>query len=147
MPTFAKLLSSILFAAIGFWAASTYNTHLPENVTLPHLVWSMAGLGLVIGWFSMGGSAGKGYRESMAYGLRTSVLVAFTAMLGLGIILMLRKSVHQMYRGDPFAAVLDVPDLMYQYGRYMLYQDVLVVLAVGGILGGILAEYAARRWS
>ena len=146
MPTFAKLVGAVLFALVGAWAAVTYNVHLPDNVSLPKLPWAMAALGLALGWWSMGAVAGKGYRESIAYGLRTSVLIAFSAMFGVALLLMLRKSTNQMYRADPLAAVLDIPDLMYQYGRYMLTQDVLMVLAAGGIIGGILTEYVARRW-
>jgi hypothetical protein len=146
MPTFAKLTAAIVFALVGFWAAVTYNAHLPDNVSLPKLPFSMLGLGIALGWWSMGPTAGKGYRESIAYGLRTSVLIGFIAMFGVAFLLMLRKSTNQMYRSDPLTAVLDVPDLMYQYGRYMLNQDVLMVLAGGGIIGGILVEYAAKRW-
>lgn len=146
MPTFAKLLGAIVFAVVGFWAAVTYNGHLPDNVSLPKLPFAMAGLGVVLGWYSMGGVAGKGWRESIAYGLRTSVLIGFIAMFGVAFLLMLRKSTNQMYRADPLAAVLDVPDLMYQYGHYMFNQDVLVALGAGGVLGGLLTEYAARRW-
>ncbi|NBZ87854.1 TrgA family protein [Stagnihabitans tardus] len=146
MPTFAKLTAAVLFAFVGWWAAVTYNAHLPDNVSLPKLPYSMAALGAALGWWSLGPSSGKGYRDTIAYGLRTSVLIGFLAMFGVAFLLMLRKSTNQMYRADPFAAVLDVPDLMYQYGRYMLNQDVLMVLAAGGIIGGILVEYAARNW-
>lgn len=146
MPTFAKLIGAISFALVGWWVAVTYNAHLPDNVSLPRLPFAMAGLGAALGWFSLGPVMGRGYRESIAYGLRTSVLIGVLAMFGVAVLLMLRKSTNQMYRGDPMAAVLDVPDLMYQYGQYMLNQDVLMALGAGGILGGMLAELAARRW-
>lgn len=146
MPTFAKLIASVVFAFVGWWAAMTYNTHLPDNISLARLPYAMAVLGAALGWWSLGPSAGKGYRDTIAYGLRTSVLIGVLAMFGVAFVLMLRKSTNQMYRADPLAAVLDVPDLMYQYGRYMLNQDVLMVLAAGGIIGGLLVEYAARNW-
>ena len=147
MPTFAKLIGAVVFAAVGWWAAATYNQHLPDNVSLPRLPLAMLGLGVVLGWYSMGAAAGKGYRESMAYGLRTSFLIGFCAMFGVALLLMLRKSTNQMYRGDPLMAVLDVPDLMYQYGKYMFTTDVMVSLLVGGLLGGVIVDYVARRWS
>ncbi|MCW1917684.1 TrgA family protein [Rhodobacter sp. KR11] len=146
MPTFAKLAAAVVFAIVGYWAAVTYNTKLPDNVSLPRLPLSMLGLGILLGWFSMGPMAGKGYRDSVAYGLRTSVLIGFLAMFGVALLLMLRKSTNRMYRADPFAALLDIPDLMYQYGNYMLQADVLMVLAAGGIIGGLLVEVTARRW-
>jgi hypothetical protein len=51
-----------------------------------------------------------------------------------------------LYDG-PMEAVLGVFEIMLDYGRMMLQPDVLGVLAVGGILGGMLAEWAGRRWS
>ena len=146
MPTFAKLVAAVVFAIVGYWAAVVYNTGLPGNVSLPRLPMSMLGLGVMLGWFSMGPTAGKGYRESIAYGLRTSVLIGFLAMFGVALVIMLRKSTNRMYRADPFAAVLDIPDLMYQYGQYLLQADVLMVLGAGGIIGGLLVELTARRW-
>ncbi len=146
MPTFAKLAAAVVFAIVGYWAAVVYNAGLPGNVSLPRLPFSMLGLGIMLGWFSMGPTAGKGYRESIAYGLRTSVLIGFLAMFGVALLIMLRKSTNRMYRADPFAAVLDIPDLMYQYGQYLLQPDVLMVLGASGIIGGLLVEFTARRW-
>ena len=147
MPTAAKLVSALIYALVGWSASLAYNSALPEGISMSTLPPVMAGLGLLLGWFSMGPVAGRGWRESMAYGLRTSFLIGFLAMFGFAMDQMLRKASHRMYRADPVAALLDVPDLMYQYGKYMFTTDVMVSLLVGGLLGGVIVEYVARRWS
>jgi ABC-type uncharacterized transport system permease subunit len=144
MPTFAKLIGAVSFALVGFWCAQTYNGHLPDNVGLPM---AMAVLGLLLGWGAMGASTGKGYRESVLYGLRTSVLIGVIAMFGVAVVLMLRKSTNRMSGADPLRALLDIPDIIYHYGHYMMDIDVLMALGGGGILGGLLSEFAAQRWS
>lgn len=146
MPTFAKLAAAVVFAIAGYWAGTRYNAMLPENIALPRMPLGMLALGMILGWRSMGPAAGRGYRDSLGYGLRTSVLTAFLAIFLVALIMMLRKSTGQMYRSDPFAAVLDVPALMSQYGQYMLTPPVLLALGLGGVIGGLCTEYVARRW-
>ena len=72
-------------------------------------------------------------------------MVYFT-LLGFSIYLMVKKSYKMVYDG-PMDAVLGVFQLMMEYGQMMLVPDVLGVLAVGGVLGGIVTEWAGRRWS
>jgi hypothetical protein len=105
-----------------------------------------AGIGFAVGWFVMGGLVGPGYAEAAASGVRTSVTLVFFALLGFSVLQMVKKSYKMLYDG-PMEAVLGVFEIMLDYGRMMLQPDVLGVLAVGGILGGMVAEWAGRRWS
>ena len=145
MPTAAKLVSALAFALVGLWAALAYIPQLPEGTDTGQFPLIMAVLGLVLGWRSMGRNAGRGWGESAGYGLRTSVLIVVWALFGFAVYSMLMRSTRQLYRGDPGRAVMDVPDIMLQYGRLLIAQEVLVALIVGGLVGGILAEFAARR--
>lgn len=147
MPTAAKLVSAIAFALVGLWAALAYIPQLPEGSSYGYLREIMTALGLVIGWRGMGRFAGRGWGEAVGLGLKTSVLLVFWALLGFSTYTMIVRSTRQIYRADPVKAVLDVPNIMLEYGRLALAQDVLVALVVGGVLGGLLAELAARRWS
>lgn len=147
MPTAAKLVSAVAFALVGLWAAISYIPQLPEGTSTGQFPAIMAALGFVIGWRSMGRSAGRGWGESLGYGLRTSALIVFWALLGFACYTMLMRSTRQLYRGDPGRAVMDVPVIMMQYGKLLAAQEVLVALVVGGLVGGLLAEFAARRWT
>lgn len=147
MPTAAKIVSAVAFALVGLWAALAYIPQLPEGTSTGHFPEMMAALGCVLGWRSLGRFTGRGYRESLGLGLRASFLLVLWALFGFAVYTMLVRSTKQVYRGDPGTALLDVPQIMLQFGRLVVAQDVIVALVVGGVVAGLLAEFAARRWS
>ena len=77
--------------------------------------------------------------------MRTSFLLVFWGLLGMSIYFMVRRSTRMIYdnAGD---AALDVPMLMLQYAGLMGSVPLVAVLAVGGAIGGVLTEFAGRRW-
>lgn len=146
MPTAAKLVAAVMFAAVGFLAAQAYVPSLPEGTQIGFLREICAMLGLVIGWFVMGRLVGKGYVEAVGFGIRTSVTVLFWAVLGFSIYEMILRSTKMMYDG-PMEALLGVFDLVIYYGKMMGSPEFIGTLLIGGVLGGIAAEWAGRRWS
>lgn len=147
MPTASKLVSAVAFALVGLWAALAYIPQLPEGTAVGIFPEIMAALGFVIGWRSLGRNAGRGYGESVGYGLRASVLIVFWALLGFSSYTMLVRSTRQIYRADTGKALLDVPKIMMEYGKLAVAQEVIIALVVGGVVGGIVAELTARRWT
>lgn len=146
MPTAAKLIAAVVFAIVALIAAITFVPHMPEGSQIGLFRELTAVIGFIVGWFVMGDLVGKGYGEAAGSGLRTSVTVVFFTLLGFSIYLMVKKSYKMVYDG-PMDAVLGVFQLMMEYGQMMLVPDVLGVLAVGGVLGGVVTEWAGRRWS
>ena len=146
MPTAAKLIAAVVFAIVALLAAVTFVPHMPEGHQIGLFRELTAVIGFIVGWLVMGGLVGKGYGEAAGSGLRTSVTVVFFTLLGFSIYLMVKKSYKMAYDG-PMEAVLGVFQIMLEYGQMMLVPDVLGVLAVGGVLGGIIAEWAGRRWT
>jgi hypothetical protein len=147
MPTAAKLVSAVAFVLVALWATEGYIPQLPQGTDVGYLREILATLGFIVGWRSMGRNAGRGYGEAVSYGLRTSILLVFWALLGFSSYTMVLRSTRQIYRADVGKALLDVPAIMMDYGKLLMAQDVLVALAVGGILAGLAAEWTARRWS
>ncbi|MBI1173137.1 TrgA family protein [bacterium] len=147
MPTATKIVSAVAFALVGLWAAISYIPQLPEGTSVGHFPELMTALGFVLGWRSVGRFTGRGYGESLGLGLRGSFLLVFWALLGFASYTMLMRSTKQVYRGDPGRALMDVPQIMLQYAELLWARDVLVALVVGGLLGGLVAEFAARRWT
>ncbi|MGV8984931.1 MAG: TrgA family protein [Cypionkella sp.] len=147
MPTAAKLVSAVAFALVGLWAALSYIPQLPDGTAVGYLRETLAALGFVLGWRSLGRHTGRGYGETIGLGLRTSFLLVFWALLGFATYTMLLRSTRQVYRADAGKALLDVPQIMMQYGKYLLAQDVIVALVVGGVVAGLFAEFSAKRWS
>lgn len=146
MPTAAKLFSAVYFALLAALAAHLFIPVLPEGTQIKMFRELSAVIGLFCGWFIMGRSTGRGMVEGLNRGLVTAVAVLFWCLLLFSIYFMIRKSTRMMYDG-PMDAVLGVLELMLEYGSLLRYPPTPAVLAVGGMLGGMLAEAVARRWS
>lgn len=145
MPTAAKLTAAAIFAIIGFFAVQLYLPHLPQQLPYGILRESAAFLGVVIGWRVMGTLTGRGYTEAIGSGIRTSVMMVFWSLLFFALYLMIKRAFKMMYDG-PMEAVIGVFALMMEYGRVLWAADVLALLLIGGALGGIVVEWAGKRW-
>ncbi|MDZ4094008.1 MAG: TrgA family protein [Paracoccaceae bacterium] len=145
MPTAAKLFAAVAFAAIGYFAAELFKPSMPETTQFGQFSLICAGIGVLCGWIVMGPLAGKGYSAAAGFGTRTAVTIAFWALLGFSIYEMVLRSTKMRYDG-PMEAVAGAIGLMAEYGVLMMTPAVLGVLVLGGMLGGMFAEWAARRW-
>jgi hypothetical protein len=58
---------------------------------------------------------------------------------------MVRKAFRKLY-DTPLEAVVDVFKLIFDNAPVLLQPMVLIPLAVGGIFGGLLTEWAKQRW-
>ena len=145
MPTGAKLVAAVCFAIVGWLAAEAYIPQLPADTRTGYFREIMAVLGFVLGWMTLGPNVGRGYADAASIGMRTSFLLVFWGLLGMSIYFMVRRSTRMIYdnAGD---AALDVPMLMLQYAGLMGSVPLVAVLAVGGAIGGVLTEFAGRRW-
>jgi hypothetical protein len=145
MPTAAKLVAAVMFAAVGFLAAEAFKPQMPQGTPFGPFSLVVAGIGFLTGWIVMGGLVGRGYGAAAGYGMRTSVTVVFWALLLGSIYLMVEMSMKMRYDG-PMDAVVGIFELMAEHARLLLDTDVLMVLGIGGVAGGCAAEWAARRW-
>ncbi len=146
MPTAAKLVAALWFALVGWLAANAHVPTLGQGASVGLFRELTALLGLVIGWRVMGRLVGQGYAQAVGSGLRTSVTLAFFALLLFSIYLMIKSSFVVNGYDGPMDAVLGAFEIMLEQGRKMLTIGVLGVLILGGIIGGLVAEAAARRW-
>ncbi len=145
MPTAAKLVAAILFAALGFGVAEIYKTTITERTVWGYLSEVSAFMGLVWGWRVSGRLAGAGYWAGIGFGARTVVTVFFWVILTFAIYVMVIQSTRKIY-GDPMEALLGAGGLMLDFSRSILTVDVLVPAFAGGILAGVIVEFVSRRW-
>lgn len=145
MPTAAKLVAAVWFALIGWLAANAHIPALGESAAYGAFREVTALIGFIVGWRVMGALVGQGYPDAIGTGLRTSVTLVFFALLGFSTYHMVQQSTKMVYDG-PMEAVLGVFQFMVENGRDMLTVGVLGTLAIGGVLGGIVTEWASRRW-
>ncbi|PKP83885.1 MAG: hypothetical protein CVT80_11345 [Alphaproteobacteria bacterium HGW-Alphaproteobacteria-2] len=146
MPTAAKLFSAFMFALIGLGAAWGVLPVLPEAMSVGMLLPVSAGLGALTGWFVMGGLVGRSVLVSAGQGLRTSATLLFWVLVVAGIVEMLRRSLRKSY-GDAAEAVISVLEIMLDFLMMAVQSPTtLVILGVGGLVAGALAELVSRRW-
>ena len=146
MPTASKLVAAVAYALLGFLAAQTFVKYLPDGTPLGYFREITAAIGFIVGWLVMGKLTRKGYREAINAGLVTALILVFWTLLAFSMYFMLRKSMRMMYDG-PMEAVLGVFQLMFDYGKMLLVPDMLGVILVGGIVAGLVCEWAGKRWS
>ncbi|MDT8853950.1 TrgA family protein [Paracoccaceae bacterium Fryx2] len=145
MPTAAKLFAAIAFAAVAFLAAELFKPAMPEGTRFGPFSLICAGLGAICGWVVMGKLTGRGYGQALGFGVRTSVTIAFWALLGFSLLEMVNRSTRMRYDG-PMEALTGGLGLMLEYGQLMLTPPVVGCLLLGGALGGAMAEWAGKRW-
>lgn len=145
MPTAARLFAAAAFAAIGFLAAEIYKPGLPPETQFGRFSLLCTLIGLLCGWFVMGRFAGRGNRAALGSGLRTSANMVFYAMLLFSIHEMVLRSLRKRY-GGVFEAIEGMFDIALVYGSALLRPEPLIVLIGGGLLGGLLVEWASRNW-
>ena len=144
-PTAAKLVAAILFAFIGMAAALAYEPFLPESKREPLFAEATALIGAFVGWWVMGRLVGGSYRLSGRAGVVTSFWLLFWALLIFSLRMMVLKSWEKRYR-EPAEALSDVVFIGYGYLKLAMNLPVLGVLAVGGLIAGMVVEFIARRW-
>jgi len=145
MPTAAKLIAAVAFAALGFLAAEVYKTTLPTRTVWGAFTPISAAMGLLCGWFVMGSLVGRGYYSAMGLGVRTAVTMVFWLLVGFSIQEMIVLSTRLRYDG-PMEAILGAFALMLQHGQSLLTVPLLATVFAGGLIGGALSEFAGRRW-
>ena len=146
MPTGAKAVAAAAFAVVGLVIAAFYVPLMPEAAAVGPLREVTALIGAIVGWRVMGPSVGKGYLESAAAGLKTVIVLVFFALLALGTYEMLKESVKMRYDG-PLEAIIDIFLRMADRAPPLGTLNVMLAMLIGGVIGGMLAENASRRWT
>lgn len=145
MPTAAKLMAAISFAVVGWVLANYYAVNMPDAAAVGPIRLAAALVGTIVGWSVMGNSVGKGYVEAAGSGIKTAVILAVLALFLLALSEMLQNSVKMRYE-DAVEAILAVVDTMAKRSHALLSMGVVGTVLFGGIVGGLLAENAGRRW-
>ena len=118
---------------------------LPEGTQFGYFSVITAGIGVLCGWFVMGGLVGAGYYSASGFGVRTSATLVFWSVVLLSIIEMVKLSIKLRYEG-PMDAIQGAFEIALGYLRLMVDPGVIGVLLIGGALAGMFAEWSSKRW-
>lgn len=146
MPTAAKLVAAIAFAALAWFLSDLVKPLLPEGTQVGLLSPINAFFGLIMGWRIMGKNAGKGLFPSSGYGLTTLVATVFWCLLIWGGYEMIVRATRLRYDG-PVEALQDMITLMLEYGQLAATNTILGTAVLGCLFCAWLAELSARRWT
>ncbi|TCO70626.1 TrgA family protein [Rhodovulum euryhalinum] len=147
MPTAAKLVAALCYAAVAWFASGAVVPLFPEGTDLGAFAQVNTGIGALAGWFVMGRLAGEGHGVAVASGLRTTAVFVFYALLFHAIYEMLRLATRMRYDGV-MDALMGMVDLMGKYGLMVVTAPVVMgILLVGGVLAAFIVEWAAQRWN
>lgn len=145
MPTGAKLVGAVIFFGVGWLAALQVLTTVPEGTPATWFAPTIAMIGLWQGWSVAGRTAGQGRGAAIGNGVRTSVQIAMLGLAVFALRTMFQRSANLRYEGFG-EAVVEAMDLFIEYFFQSLIVPVWGVLLIGGIIGGLMCESAARRW-
>jgi len=145
MPTGAKLVGAVCFAALGFLTALLFLPHIPDGQRGQWFAPSSAGLGAVVGWMVMGRLVGGDYKAAARAGLGTAGWLFFWGLLVFSLRVMLIRSYGQWYK-NPMDALTSLYGIGADYGLMAMRIEVLGPLIVGGMCAGVITEFASRRW-
>lgn len=146
MPTAAKIVAAICLAAIGWHASEVFRPLMPEGTDFGHFNMVNVILGILCGWFVVGTRVGRTYLESFSAGLTGVAAMVFWALFLQSMNEMLKLALQNRYEG-PVEGLVSVFEIAVDFGSRMLNFELIAVLVIGGMITGVLAEWASRRWS
>lgn len=145
MPTAARLFASLVLAVLAFVVSGQVIPLLPEGTSIGYFTQFNCVIGFIVGWVVIGSRAGQGLAPAITFGLTGMLAMILWALLFYGGLEMFERAMDRRYRG-PFEAVGAVFELAIDYGSVLMAVNVIVTLVVGGILAGLAAEFASKRY-
>lgn len=146
MPTGAKLIGALAFAALAYFISDLVKPLLPEGTQVGLLSTVNAGIGFLMGWTLIGKGAGETYRKSIGFGLTTLAATVFWALLVWSGYEMLRRSLRLYYDG-PVEALQEMAQLFVDYALIAANSQVVIAAIIGAIFMSWLTEFFAQQSS
>jgi hypothetical protein len=152
MPTPAKLVSALLFAALAYATALSIAIYaLPEGQSIGQLPALMALNGLVVGWRFIGVPAsgrmnrGAPMAVSVTAGLGGAVVLAVLVLLSVSFRTMIIESLDVTYTevGEAAAAWME---FLWDYLMTVLHPVVAALFVGGAMAVGLIGGAVGRIW-
>ena len=145
MPDAARLIAAICIGVIAFAVSYLIMPLMPESTEFGSFVYINAILGIVTGWTIMGKRAGRGITAAINNGLGGALMLVLWGLFLHSCYQMFDRAMDNWYNNF-FAAMAAIFQFMAEYALVLLDPMVLFTLAAGGVLSGLVTEYAWRTW-
>jgi hypothetical protein len=146
LPTAARLVAAIALGVLGWFGSDLVRPLMPPHTAFGWFNYVNAVLGVLCGWFVIGSRAGRGYAEALANGLTGVLALIIWGFFAQSFNLMLKQSLEKKFDG-PVEAIVGIFRNAMDYGQYLIDPMLIGALLVGGMICGLLAEMASRRWT
>lgn len=144
MPTGAKLVAALAFAALAFFLSDLIKPLYPEGTQFGWFSPLNAAIGAVMGWRIMGTGAGDTYRRTFGYGLTTLAATVFWCLLIWSGHEMLINSTRLRYDG-PVEALQEMAQIYVDHARTAGVSQVIWPALIGALFAGWLTHFFASR--
>ncbi len=145
MPTATKLVSALIFAAIGYFAADMAAATLEEGISSGLVREIAAVLGVFIGWSVTGTFAPRSLGFGLAYGLNGSAVLVILTLLVVSASEMIGRSLQGRYDG-PMEGLEAMIEIGIDRASALIQPTIMAVLILGGLAGGLVAHAVSRVW-
>ncbi len=145
MPTAGRLAAALAFFIYGWYISLQATPLFPEGNLPGYAVPLSIVVGILVGWMVVGSRAGRGYIAAIGNGLTGAAAYTLWMVFLISFYDMIRKSLRRLYDG-PMDAITDVFDLMLKLGTDFYDINLIINVAVGGIICGLITEYFAKRY-
>ena len=146
MPTAAKMAAAFCLAAVAWHASELIRPLMPDGTDFGYFNYVNVGLGLLCGWFVIGTRVGRTYTESFSAGLTGMAALVFWGLFLQSFNEMLKLALQNRYTG-PVEGLIAIFEIGIDFGSHLLDAKLIATLVIGGIVAGVVAEWASRRWS
>lgn len=146
LPTAARLVAAISLGVLAWIGSDMVRPLMPPQTAFGWFNYVNAALGVLCGWFIIGSRAGRGYGEALANGLTGVLALIIWGFFAQSFNLMLKQSLEKKYDG-PVEAIVGIFKNALDYVQYLIDPVLIASLLIGGMICGLLAEFAARRWT
>jgi len=143
--TSGKAAAGVGFAATAYIATNFYQMLLPEVQQGRWISPIAAVMGFIIGWRLMGNQVGTDLKSAARIGLGTSVWMFIWAVVLFASAEMVNRAM-QRRTPDPGEAIGKVFEIIVDFTTTAMDFKVVATLVIGGMVAGVLAELANRRW-
>lgn len=145
MLTAARLVAALCFALLGFVVSEQIKPLMPGDTQFGYFSQVNAAIGFIVGWLVVGRRAGRGGNAAIGNGLTGAAALTFWGLFIQAGREALRLTLDGRYR-EPVEAVVSIFQIGIEYFVIMATPTVLGTLAIGGIIGALIAEKTSRHW-
>ncbi|NOD96356.1 TrgA family protein [Ruegeria sp. HKCCD6228] len=145
MPTASRLVAAVCLVVLAFLVSGMVIDNGEEGKDYGYFTYVNMALGAICGWKIMGKRAGRGWTAGINNGLTGVASLVFWALFVQGCYRMFDLAMRNRY-GGPFEAVMAIFSIGIDYGKQLIYPEILVALALGAVVAGLATEQASRKW-